>query len=54
MAVTTTYETLITSPGLHRGALRSREAIAELARESGRRFDPDVVAALTELLEEKA
>jgi response regulator RpfG family c-di-GMP phosphodiesterase len=54
MAVTTTYETLITSPGLHRGALRSREAIAELTRESGRRFDPDVVAALTELLEEKA
>ena len=52
MAVTTTYETLTSAPGPHRGALRSREAIAELARESGRRFDPDVVAALTALLEE--
>lgn len=52
MAVTTTYETLTSSPGPHRGALRSREAIAELARESGRRFDPDVVTALTALLEE--
>ncbi len=52
MAVTTTYETLTASPGPHRGALRSREAIAELTRESGRRFDPDVVAALTALLEE--
>ena len=52
MAVTTTYETLTTCPGPHRGALRSREAIAELTRESGRRFDPDVVAALAAVLEE--
>lgn len=34
------------------GAPRTREAIAELTRESGRRFDPDVVAALTAMLEE--
>jgi HD-GYP domain-containing protein (c-di-GMP phosphodiesterase class II) len=54
MAVTTTYETLTAGPGPHRGALRSREAIAELTRESGRRFDPDVVGALTALLDEKA
>lgn len=54
MAVTTTYETLTTGPGPHRGALRSREAIAELTRESGRRFDPDVVGALAALLDEKA
>ncbi len=53
MAVTTAYETLTTCPGPHRGALRSREAIAELTRESGRRFDPDVVGALTALLDEK-
>jgi response regulator RpfG family c-di-GMP phosphodiesterase len=54
MAVTTTYETLTAGPGPHRGALRSREAIAELTRESGRRFDPDVVGALAALLDEKA
>jgi response regulator RpfG family c-di-GMP phosphodiesterase len=54
MAVTTTYETLTTCPGPHRGALRNREAIAELTRESGRRFDPDVVGALAALLDEKA
>jgi response regulator RpfG family c-di-GMP phosphodiesterase len=53
MAVTTAYETLTTCPGPHRGALRSREAIAELTRESGRRFDPDVVGALAALLDEK-
>lgn len=52
MAVTTAYETLTTCPGPHRGALRTREAVAELTRESGRRFDPDVVAALTAILEE--
>ena len=52
MAVTTAYETLTTCPGPHRGALRSREAIAELTRESGRRFDPDVVGALAALLDE--
>jgi response regulator RpfG family c-di-GMP phosphodiesterase len=54
MAVTTAYETLTTCPGPHRGVLRSREAIAELTRESGRRFDPDVVGALAALLDEKA
>ena len=53
MAVTTAYETLTTCPGPHRGALRSREAIAELTRESGRRFDPDVVGALAALVDEK-
>lgn len=53
MAVTTAYESLTTDRGPHRGALRSREAIAELTRESGRRFDPDVVAAIAELIDEK-
>ena len=53
MAVTTTYETLTTCPGPHRGALRSREAIAELTRESGRRFDPDVVGTLVGLFDAK-
>lgn len=53
MAVTAAYETLTSSPGPHRRALRTREAIAELTRESGRRFDPEVVGALAALLDEK-
>jgi response regulator RpfG family c-di-GMP phosphodiesterase len=53
MAVATAYESLTTERGPHRGALRSREAIAELTRESGRRFDPDVVGAIAELMDEK-
>jgi HD-GYP domain-containing protein (c-di-GMP phosphodiesterase class II) len=54
MAVTTTYEMLTGAPGLHRGALRSQEAIAELTRESGRRFDPQVVEALAALVRDDA
>jgi response regulator RpfG family c-di-GMP phosphodiesterase len=54
MAVTTAYEALTGGPGPHRGALRSREAIAELTRESGRRFDPDVVGALAALVDAPA
>lgn len=54
MAVTTAYDGLTGAPGIHRGALRSREAIAELTRESGRRFDPDVVGALAALVDEPA
>lgn len=35
----------------YRGALSHEEAVAELSRESGRQFDPEVVEALLEVLE---
>src|SRR5262249_14080047 len=50
LAVVDAYESM-TAGRAHRAAFQSEEAMAELRRQSGRQFDPDVVEALTAVLE---
>ncbi len=50
LAVVDAYESM-TAGRPHRAAVSREEALAELRRQSGRQFDPDVVEALTAVLE---
>ena len=54
VAVVATYEALTRGGSADRHPLSPKDAVAEISRESGRQFDPSVVAALVDVAAETA